>query len=214
MTVIRNGVEAFFSQSSPGLFQLKTGIEGPFILHVGRFHPVKNQLFLIRAAREAGVKTVFIGSPDKDTAEYYKACLAQAQNSDLFHFIPALDHADPLLASAYAAAAAFALPSRFETFGIAALEAASAGTPLILTDTMSSKEMFSNMAQFISIQSVSAWKQALQNAVNKPQRIGSGLRERLFKRFHWATIARETEKVYLNLLSSRQPPNQTSDNIN
>ncbi len=35
-----------------------------------------------------------------------------------------LDHDDPLLASAYAAARVFALPSWFETPGLAALEAA------------------------------------------------------------------------------------------
>ena len=38
-----------------------------------------------------------------------------------------LDHHDPLLASAYAAARVFALPSWFETPGLAALEAALAG---------------------------------------------------------------------------------------
>ena len=38
-----------------------------------------------------------------------------------------LDHHDPLLASAYAAARVFALPSWFETPGLAALEAGPGG---------------------------------------------------------------------------------------
>ena len=44
-----------------------------------------------------------------------------------------LDHHDPLLASAYAAARVFALPSWFETPGLAALEAALAGCSVAIT---------------------------------------------------------------------------------
>ena len=49
------------------------------------------------------------------------------RGGEAVRWLGASDHDDPLLASAYAAARVFALPSWFETPGLAALEAALAG---------------------------------------------------------------------------------------
>ena len=54
---------------------------------------------------------------------------------DLPHvsWLGALDHADPLLASAYHAATVAALPSQGEVFPLSVLEALAAGTPVVMT---------------------------------------------------------------------------------
>ncbi len=59
-----------------------------------------------------------------------------------------LDHHDPLLASAYAAARVFALPSWFETPGLAALEAGLAGCSLTVTPFGSTRDYFGDMVEY------------------------------------------------------------------
>ncbi len=58
------------------------------------------------------------------------------------------DHDDPLLASAYAAARVFALPSWFETPGLAALEAALAGCAVVITPYGSTREYFGGLVAY------------------------------------------------------------------
>jgi glycosyltransferase involved in cell wall biosynthesis len=59
-----------------------------------------------------------------------------------------LDHHDPLLSSAYAAARVFALPSWFETPGLAALEAALAGSPVVITPYGSTRDYFGDLVEY------------------------------------------------------------------
>ena len=59
-----------------------------------------------------------------------------------------LEHDDPLLASAYAAARVFALPSWFETPGLAALEAALAGCAVVITPFGSTREYFGELVEY------------------------------------------------------------------
>ena len=57
-------------------------------------------------------------------------------------WLPRVDHDDPLLESAYAAARVLALPSWFETPGLVALEAALAGTAVVITPHGCTREYF------------------------------------------------------------------------
>ncbi len=59
-----------------------------------------------------------------------------------------LDHHDPVLASAYAAARVFALPSWFETPGLAALEAALAGCSVVITPFGSTRDYFGGLVSY------------------------------------------------------------------
>ena len=59
-----------------------------------------------------------------------------------------VDHDDPLLASAYAAARVFALPSWFETPGLAALEAALAGCAVVITPFGCTREYFGDRVEY------------------------------------------------------------------
>ena len=59
-----------------------------------------------------------------------------------------MEHDDPLLASACAAARVFALPSWFETPGLAALEAALAGCAVVITPFGSPREYFGDLVEY------------------------------------------------------------------
>lgn len=130
--LVPNGIGAGFFDADPGPFRAAHGIQGRFALCVGAVSPYKNQLGLARAlARLAPpLPLVLIGPSDPARADYLREVLGMPG----VRWLGALGHDDPLLASAYAAAAVLALPSRGEVFPLAVIEALAAGTPAVLTD--------------------------------------------------------------------------------
>ena len=132
--ILPNGVNPHFFTANGDVFLRETGIAGPFVLMVGSISPYKNQLGLAQALAGAGaggpvVPVVLIGAAPREQHAYLQQLL------DLPHvsWLGALDHADPLLASAYHAAGVVALPSPGEVFPLCVLEALAAGTPVVRT---------------------------------------------------------------------------------
>src|SRR5262249_26969183 len=128
--VVPNGVDPRLAHASPASFRARFGAE-PFVLYAGRVEPRKNVLGLIRAVRPLGTPIVVLGEAPPGHESYALAC--RRAGGDLVRWLARMDHDDPMLASAYAAARVFALPSWFETPGLAALEAALAGAAVVLT---------------------------------------------------------------------------------
>ena len=142
---VPNGVLATVASASPELFQERWGAD-PFVLTVGRIEPRKNTLALIRAVRRLGLPLVVIGEAHPAFPRYARDC--RRAGGDQVVWLGQLDHHDPLLASAYAAARVFALPSWFETPGLAALEAALAGLPVVITPYGSTWEYFGDLVEY------------------------------------------------------------------
>lgn len=94
--------------------------------YVSRVTDRKHPEDLVRAARalgaDAGVRAVFVGSGDTE------ALAAEARGLDHVHILGHRDDPVPY----FAAADAFVLPSPHEPFGLAAVEAMAAGTPVVL----------------------------------------------------------------------------------
>jgi glycosyltransferase involved in cell wall biosynthesis len=99
-----------------------------------------------------------------------------------------------LLASAYAAARVFALPSWFETPGLAALEAALAGTAIVITPFGSTREYFGHRVRYarpgrigeISTAVLRTWSQGPD----------PGLADFIASNYLWPEVARKTAEVY------------------
>ena len=202
MKVLPNGIHpAFLEKAEPELFRKNYEIEGDFVLHVGRFHPVKNQLRLMEATEKAEFNAVFIGSPDAEHSAYYRQCISRASTSKVkIRIIPAMTQDNPLLASAYLAASVFALPSEFETFGIAALEAAVAGCSLVLTQKIKSGEIFKEIAYFVEPDSTDEIVEGLKEAMSNPPSDGDlSIRKRLALIYSWPKIAKDLEQIYFSL---------------
>lgn len=200
-SVIPGGVNPIFAEGDPELFRKKYGLPEPFILHVGRFHPVKNHPFLAEAARQAKVTLVCIGEPEMDRIPYFEQS-ARAIASSGGRVIRGLAHGDPLMRAAYAAASAFALPSENETFGLAALEAMVSGTPLILSAGMQAREVFSGpRTAWLPSHDLEAWVQAMRKAAKTPRPAVKPERAKeLLQRYSWAQVAAKTEALYQTLL--------------
>lgn len=192
ISVVPNGVEARFEFGDPALFKKKYGIEN-FILNVGHIGPArKNVLQLIRALKIIDHPAVIIGKVS-ETSEG-KQCLEEARRSKNILIIDGLDNDSEMLASAYAACDVFALPSLFETPGIAALEAALAGAKIVITPYGGTKEYFNSMAMYVEPRSVESIKNGIILALNSQKK--SDLKDHVKKEFLWSAVAKKTLAVY------------------
>lgn len=189
--VVPNGVASTFTHASESLFRSEYG-PGDFVLYVGRIEPRKNVLGLVRATAAASLPLVVIGDVPPDREPYAEACRREADG--LVRWFDALDHDDPLLASAYAAARVFALPSWFETPGLAALEAALAGCAVVVTPLGCTREYFGERVEYarpdrpgqIVRALVKAWKSGADPRL--ASHVGT--------RFLWSEVAQRTAEVY------------------
>lgn len=127
--VIPNGIPQRFFDASPDLFVKKYQISPGFVLCVAAINAHKNQLALAQALKGSGKELVLIGS----CLESSKAYLADILSLPNVHYIGPLGYADPLLASAYAAAGVFCLPSMSEVMPLSVLEALASNTPVVMT---------------------------------------------------------------------------------
>jgi glycosyltransferase involved in cell wall biosynthesis len=107
------------------------------LLYVGGFYPQKNHLLLLDAFAgiiESHPQTVLVLIGVAYDKAYYEKLINQltALNiADSVILLPNLNFEDNMLIDAYAAASVFVFPSKYETFGIVALEAWAARKPVI-----------------------------------------------------------------------------------
>ena len=195
VVVVPNGVDARFEQADPGLFRSIHG-GGDFILYAGRIEPRKNVLGLIRAARRVGRPMRVIGNAPPGHEGYLAECRAAGGSSTRWH--GGVDHDDPLLASAYAAARVFALPSWFETPGLAALEAGLAGTAVVLTPNGCTREYFRDGVEYARPDRIGEIASALEAAWDDGPR--PGLRETIRSQYLWTTVAQRTAEAYAHVM--------------
>ncbi len=127
--VCPNGVSSLFFCADEALFRRVTGIVGPFVLMVGAISPDKDQLGLARALLDAGLPLVLIGALSHSDPAYLQELLCMPH----VNWLGPLDHADPLLSSAYGAAAVVALPGSDEFSPLKVLEALAAGAPVLMS---------------------------------------------------------------------------------
>ncbi len=195
--VIPNGVEERFLYGDPEPFVKKYGVQD-FILNVGHIGVErKNTLSLIRALETIDHPAVIIGKVT-DTEEG-QACLAEAGKNNNLIIIKGLDHDSDLLASAYAAAKVFALPARYETPGIAALEAALAGANIIITPHGGTHDYFQEMAIYVDPYSVNDIRAGLEKALNAPP--NDKLKKHVQRNFLWQRVAEMSVNMYQSVLS-------------
>ena len=142
-TVARHGVDAgTFAQADGDAFREAFGIEGDFVLCVGAVDTRKNQLLLIEALRDTDLQVVLAG-PNFEP-DYLELCLERG--GDQVRWLDRIPR--DLVASALKAASVHALPSWAEGAALASMEAAAAGTPVVVSDRTSEFEYFGDLAQF------------------------------------------------------------------
>lgn len=192
--VVPNAAEERFTAADPGPFVANYGLRD-FALCPGRIEPRKNQLGLINALEGTDVHLVIVGDPVAGCEDYYCDCRRAAGAN--VHFLSRIAHADPLLASAYAACRCLVLPGWFETPGLAAIEAAMSGTPLVLPRAGAAQEYFGDQALYVSPGNPPEIRRAVQAAFAAPR--SHLLASRVRGQFTWRHAAEATRQAYLKM---------------
>ncbi|MCV7257295.1 glycosyltransferase family 4 protein [Mycobacterium shimoidei] len=199
ITVIRNGIDA--ARWPFAARQTRTG--PPDLLYVGRLeyekgvHEAIAALPRIRRAHPGATLTIAGDGTQQDwlVAQARKHRVVRATK-----FVGHLDHAE--LLAALHRADVVVLPSHYEPFGIVALEAAAAGTPLVTSNIGGLGEAVIDGQTGMSCppRDVAALAKAVCAVLDDPaaaQTRAHAARERLTADFDWHTVADETAQVYL-----------------
>lgn len=200
IAVIRNGIDA-----ARWPFALRRPRSGPpELLYVGRLeyekgvHDVIAALARIRRTHPGTTLTIAGDGTQQDWL------VEQARKHRVLKattFVGRLDHKQ-LLRVLHRADAAV-LPSHYEPFGIVALEAAAAGTPLVTSNIGGLGEAVINGQTGMSCppHDVARLATAIRAVLDDPaaaQRRARAARQRLTSDFDWHTVAQETAQVYLS----------------
>ena len=188
--VIPNGFPDSFIGATPQLFQEQfPNIPREFILCAARISARKNQHWLAKISHELGIPLILLG-PINDQ-KYFENVTSF---SNVTH-IGTLQ--GELLASAYSAALAHALPSWFETPGLSSIEAGACGTVVISTDQGSPKEYFQDMALYVHPMDDLRLRTALEQSSNASP---FPLMHHLHKHYPWSKIGEKTFDAYRKIL--------------
>ena len=172
------------------------GIDGAFVLHVGRLEPRKNQLTAARAARRADLTLVCVG-PETDpetTAGLRRSVAAKL-----------VGHVDDRTRDAlYRHAVALAFPSLYEGFGFPVLEAMRQGLPVVTASVSSLPEIAGDAALYVEDpHDVEALTEAIERVRDDAELRRSSIakgHERAAE-FTWARCAAGTAEVLREALA-------------
>jgi glycosyltransferase involved in cell wall biosynthesis len=193
---VMNGVDVRFAHPpDQAVFRARFGIAGPFLLTVGNIETRKNQLNLVRALPADGSPLVIVGN----IREPRYAQRVFAEGGSRLRFLGPIGHDDPLPASAYAACSAFVLPSMLETPGLAALEAAAAGAPVVITSEGSTREYFRDMVHYVDPAEPDDIRRKIEIALAAGS--NPGLNTLVTSRFTWPTVTAALAEVYAIAIS-------------
>jgi glycosyltransferase-like protein len=221
--VVHNGVDvARFRAADPAVaaaLRRRAGAAGrPLILAVGGIEPRKGSDTLVRAIaslRRAGrcpVLAVVGGHSFQDYRDYRARVLASLPDLGLRLGEDVLllgTVADAELPAWYAASDVLAFPSTKEGWGLAVLEAMSAGLPVVASDLPVFREYLrpGRDALLVPVDDAPALAAALAAVLDDHQLAGElrGAGRAVCERFSWARSAAEHRAIYAALAPSRIP---------
>jgi glycosyltransferase involved in cell wall biosynthesis len=135
------------------------------LFNIGRLTDQKNQEVLIQALVRVPTARLVIAGGGPRRAEY-EALAARIGVADRLHLLGDVTRDD--IADLLAASDLFVFPSVWETFGLAAVEAAMAGLPIVAADLPVLREVLSSdhgaAAVFVAPSDVSGWTAAIASA--------------------------------------------------
>ncbi|MHB0858848.1 MAG: glycosyltransferase family 4 protein [Anaerolineae bacterium] len=184
---------------SPALFT--PGAKEPFILSAGRLWDEAKNVAALQAVAPRLAWPVYVAGaethPDGGRAETHNVlCLGHLPRHKL--------------ASWYARAAIYALPARYEPFGLSALEAGLSGCALVLGDISSLREVWGDAALFVQPDDERELEQTLHELIQNPKRraeYGVRARQRAMQ-FSPGRMAAGYRAIYRELIEKVQPSYQ------
>ena len=200
VAIVPVGVDAFYAEGDGERFCERHGLPlRGFVLCVGRLEERKNQLRLIEACAGLGSPLVLVGAEYEDRLSYAAACRDVAARLDVdVRFLSYVDDAE--VVDAYAAARVHALPSLWETIGLASLESARAGCNVVTTTNCGVGEYLGDRAWYCDPESVDSIREAVSAAFGAP--LDGRLAEHV-STYTWRGAAEKTRAVYEAVMGER-----------
>ena len=167
------------------------------ILCVGRIEPRKNQLAIIRALQGSALRLRIVGRAGDFNKRYERQCRREAGPN--VEFMAWKEPAE--LRDLYRSSAAHVSASWYETPGLASLEAALCGCPIVVTPGGATREYFGDDAEYCAPEDVASIRTAIGRTLAHPKR--NGLANRIATEFTWEIAAQETYKAYQQAVARR-----------
>jgi len=198
--VIPNGIPQRFFDASPALAMARLGGKTDFVLCVAAINQYKNQLSLVRALEGSHRHVVLVGECLPSEEPY----LRQIQDHPHVTYLGRLDYDDPLLASAYAAAGVFCLPSQSEVMPLSILESLATGTPVVSTRNHSmDMKSFAELVQEVDPNDVNEIRSSIEAVLNQPPTPEAC--KAAVRNFTWDAVAEAVNQCYLDAMKNHAP---------
>lgn len=187
---------------------------GPLLLFVGRIQPLKGVLVAVRtlaALRDdhPDARLVIVGGPSgpdgESEVDRTVSLVGELGLEDSVSFVPPRPH--ELLSTYYRAADVCLVPSRSESFGLVALEAAACGTPVVASDVGGLRSLIDHgrtgyLVEDRAPESFAAWVRQILAEPLLAARLSTGAVMRA-RRYTWARAAHLLREVYAELTLGR-----------
>lgn len=160
------------------------------VLCVARIGGPKNQLTLVRAARDLPLDVVVVGRAGPMQRRYWGRL--ERESGRNVHLLGPVSEDDKWWL--YRLARVHVLPSWIETTGLSSLEAAAMGCSLVITEKGDTREYFEDFAEYCDPGDSVSVRQAILRAYE--QLPSSGLRQKIVNKLTWDHAADATIAAY------------------
>ncbi len=176
----------------------------PLVLNVGRWSFKKGLDLLLEAVEEIpDAHVALVGFDDGDgTLELLERLKERPALAGRVSLVPPFDDEQPR--ALYAEADVFVLPSRDESFGMVAAEAAAAGVASVVTDQCGVAELLRDRAALVVPVEVAAIREAIGRLLDDAAlraRLGEGGRT-VAAEVSWAAVVAQQEELYRQALDA------------
>lgn len=196
-TIVPNAVDGELPVTNRNL-QPELKLPERFVLCVGRLEPNKNQLTMLYALRDLGLPVVLIGS---EVDLKYAALCREVAGPDA---VLLGSQTAGVVSLAMAKATVHCLPSFGETPGLANLEAAAIGCPLVVSNRGAEREYFGEMAEYCDpLDPASIRRAVLAARKHKRSARTARLQKKVRVEYCWQNVASQLLGVYNRILAER-----------
>jgi D-inositol-3-phosphate glycosyltransferase len=200
---------AFFSPGDRRGARVALGLDdGPTVLFAGRVQPLKGLSVAVEAlarSRAPGSRLIVVGGPSgPDGQEEWDRIAKRVVDLGLTDRVMAVDpQPHHLLSTYYRAADVVVVPSRSESFGLVALEAASCGVPVVASSVGGLRTLVDDgrTGALVEGRDAEEWARRIDEVLLDPARAArmGGEAAAAARRYAWSTTAGRLRRLYADL---------------